>query len=242
MRTRYQHGSFHTAPASKEVVNDKKKLIDKVTKLFALADSTTHSAEAEAARKMAVDLLAKHNMTLSSISVDELEYHEVVECFPGNMPNHTKILHNGIADFTGVLMVLGHKTFHYIGTRSNIEAFRYMLNVVIEQRDRGLAKWKREAPEYKLKTSTPQKWQLGFAYGVMDKCKSLKKQTQERVNEKGMIVLDEMQLAQTWYTKDHPLEETKIKSTYNQSGFSAGQNANLNKGVTKQASHKMIGV
>jgi len=236
MRTKYRDSFYQGVPSS-EVINSKKKLIDRVTKLFALADGTNHTEEADAARKMAIKLLADHNISINQLSKDD-EYVVITESFTTRRFNHTKFLYNAIAAFTGVRFLLyGKQQFRYIGTKSNIEAFRYMLCVVLEQRDRA----------YELQDkgdiSTKQRWMLGFAYGVCDKCRQLKQQTAAEVVERGLVPVNESKQAENWYSNQgNKFEKASIETTkYSTAGREAGRNVNLNLGVGRSSSTKQIG-
>lgn len=58
-------------------MENNQKIIDRIRKLMALAEGTTHSEEAQSALAMAQKLAAQHHISISSISV-EVEEDEVV--------------------------------------------------------------------------------------------------------------------------------------------------------------------
>ncbi len=235
MKTQY-NGDFLESGADLSQDNAKKAIIDKVSKLLELANSTPHSEEAATAKNMAASLLAKHNMSIGDLQDEDII--KVEEFKAKRQFNYTKSLYDSIGSFTGVAFLYSsgnHPIFFYVGKRENIEAFRYMLSVVISQMER---QW--EQYEYKHRT-TKQRWCLGFAYGVDDKCKEIKKAAENKVSEKGLVLIDEAAQALANYKKSNKVKPAKLKGTKaSYDGYQAGKNVSLNKGVEAQSEVRRI--
>lgn len=244
MRTIYPEG-FYKFKSTDKMDETRKKLIDRVMKLLALADGTNHKEESDSARKMAVELMAKHNIRLSEAGKNDREFVAIKEMFGSRQMNHTTLLYNAVADFNGVLMLTGmsnrhsQKHFKYIGTRSALEAFKYMLDVVLQQRDRN---WETFASSHLRHTSTKQQWLLGFAIGVGSKCEEIKSASCQQVQEWGLVPVDEANQALAWYKKNNKVQNCKVGvNNYSPHGFSSGRSVNLHKGVSAQDGVKNLG-
>jgi hypothetical protein len=55
------------------ISGDRKKLIDKIAKLLALADSSDFSEEAATAKNLAAELLAKHHVAIAELQAEPYE-------------------------------------------------------------------------------------------------------------------------------------------------------------------------
>lgn len=245
MRTKHQGDSFanttiHDTP---DLSTPKKKLIDRVTKLFALADSTLHEGEATSARNMAVELLAKHNLSLNQKEVDEQEHITITNNTGKRVFEYDKILHLGLTEFTEVFMFLSSSkkkttTFHYIGTPVNLRAFQYMLSIVLQQRASAYIDWTTSANC----DSDNFAWKNGFSIGVTKKCRELTDQMITKVEEKGLVVVSELKSAKNYAHESHNLKAgSKGSRRSNAAGIEAGRAVNFNKGVTAQKKVLQIG-
>lgn len=228
MRTHYTE-NFRFGNTQDVNKNEKTKLMDKVTKLFALADSTNHPEEAENAKRLAVELLAKHNIRIDEVKAKQEKHVIVTEFKKSRQFNYERFLYDALAEFTGVYFLYNTSTnfFRYVGTVSNIEAFKYILNVVLEQRERD---WENHHSLFHTKKNA---WMMGFTIGVAEKCEELKQSTSIEIQERGLVPVDEMEIAANWFKKKHKVVSTKIEQPLaDQAGIDAGHNVNLNKGVT----------
>jgi Protein of unknown function (DUF2786) len=112
----------------------RKKLIDTVTKMLALADSTGHEAEAATARGKVAELMAKYD-----ISVDkDLEGFKVEGEMRGGapVPSYEFSLLGAIGNFCGVLVLRHGQNYKFFGKPQDLEAFRYMREIISAQQDR----------------------------------------------------------------------------------------------------------
>ena len=234
MRTKF-NGSFLDSSFATKDAASRKKLIDKVVKLFALADSTTHQDEANSAREMAATLLAKHNIQMGEIAEDEFVV--ITEQRGKKEFQHTKILYIEISQFCGVqLITCPGRGFRYVGTRSSIETFRHMIKVVLDQRDHAYAKRDKDC------TETRHKWMSGFAYGVKDKCRELSRTAKQKVQERGLVIVSEAEQAAAWYKRHNQVRSSRIRGVCaGAAGYKAGSQVQLNKDVSQQTNTPQIG-
>lgn len=144
--------------------SDKEILIDKVRKLFALANGTSFEGEAAAAMERARAMLSKHGLTEDEVRVEEdpiLE--EPVEV--GIRPPHwVQKLSFIIGDYYScvILRFWMDRHFLFVGTDKDVAiatyAFTFLVRIV-----KGMVK-KLEIPEG---TRSPEKYRRSYAFGVI---------------------------------------------------------------------------
>jgi hypothetical protein len=224
--------------------SDRMKLVDRVTKLLALADSTTHTPEAESARNMAAELMAKHNIGLAETlrSDDCFDKVNVVQTVKTAQKFDTSLACS-IARFNSVCMILDERgvksVFKYVGTPQDIEATLYMLNIVKQQRvsayasyseafiaSYGKTRWTNDETDWR-------RWHNGFTIGVQNKLRGLTDMSNKKVQAWGLVPVDACKQALAWYNKN--IEGTqntagKMKSG-SRAGFDAGKNVSIHKGI-----------
>src|SRR5208282_5709597 len=84
---------------------ERKRLIEKVAKLLAKAESTEHEAEAATARALAAKLMAEHDLTMESLTVDE-QFVTEDEVTPSRSKSQLRtVLHYAIARINGVTII-----------------------------------------------------------------------------------------------------------------------------------------
>ena len=213
---------------------DRQKLIDKVVKLLALADSTIHSEEAETARRLAVELMAKHNVSIASIKAEDDEDFIISQQLVGfDRKDTTKeTLLCAIANFNGVGMITGVGYYKFIGKPSDIEAFRYMLAIILHQQSEAFKAWKKLNKGQK---SAP--WYWGFALGVSSKLLEMERMSNEKVQTWGLVPVTPAKSALDWYKMNNLTTSIqKVSKPMNQDGFRAGQSVQLNKAVSQSNS------
>lgn len=228
------------------ITNERMKLIDKVTKLLALANGTNHTAEAESAKRMAAELMAKNNLELSDLLQKE-------EVFTTERQQHSQskparfetMLINVIAKFNEVCLLTRDNwkdkmTLTYIGRTCDIEATLYMIDIVLRQR---MVAWKAYRKEYESKYGiklskgeTYTRWHNGFSAGVRDKLEELTAMSTSKIQEWGLVPVQGDKQALAWYHqhfgKTTPGRASKMKVS--QAGRDAGKNVSIHKGIDTQ--------
>jgi len=233
---------------------DKKKLIDKVVKLLALSENNSETAEAKSAKEMAAKLMAKHDISYIETreKPDFKTFNKVLtRLYP---IKYDSTLINVISSFNGVGYFIRRGLNRgpnkcpganiFCGREANIQANDYMLEIVFQQRQ---SAWKRYLEEYKEKWSLSPKekdkkeWMFGFMFGVQDKLKSLTKMKDQKVQEYGLVPVDESKQAIDFYTADNDVRKTKSRSIgYNSDGREAGKNVSINKGIKTQKINSLL--
>ena len=226
---------------------DRKKLIDKIVKLLALANSSDFSEEAKTAKNLAAELLAKHD-----IAVFELEDGAPYTCERGigvkfnadhswrstGSKGYDVHLYNSLARLNGVAMFVGRYEMHdFVGRPADLEAFKYMRELVVAQRDAALASYCRETGKRDRSA-----WRMGFALGVSDVVSQLMAASVSKQKEWGLVPVRPYEQAKDWYIERHKVGHGGgWGGAHNAAGYAAGKSVSLNKGVSAQSGQRLIG-
>lgn len=225
---------------------DREALIDKVQKLLAMAESTTHPEEAKSFRDKAADLMAKHAIENNEFA--SAPTYMIVDLDFDAGPTTWQIhMTNAIAKFNGMLCVLHtthkgydkHKLIKLIGTASDHAAFTYMYDSVMRQMGTALGNYLQETG--KTNTTNRTQFMVGFSYGLSDKVRDLMDARNNKIQQYGLVPINETQKARNWYEETNGnLSKGKVSNAkYEMAGVNAGKNASLNKGVTSYQSNKL---
>ena len=200
---------------------DRQKLADRVLKLLALAAGTTFDAEAATARRLANELMAKHNLSLTEGAKDRaklgIQFH--VPHFKGAIWEF--ILACAAADIAGCAAYTKedvHDRFCFCGTTADLEAALYILAKLNEQRMGGWMTYKRQGG-----ADSFHKFCYGYAQGVLSKVHILVRPMTE--------VTGATKAAELWYeaniTKTTGITFGRASSG---AGMDAGGSASLHRG------------
>ena len=214
---------------------ERQKIIDRVTKLMALADNSSFSEEADTARNMAIELMAKHQLTHSDMSIEDTELTVEIEDTENKKKDTSAInLIHAVAAFCGVAMVVsgssterGSIKYKFIGTKNDIEAFRYTLAIIYNQRDYA---WKQSG---KRGSNVMYHWRMGYSFGVSAKLFTLMKATDAKVQEWGLVPVSAHKKAMDWYKSEHNVTSGRVSSVHSldQSAYNAGKSVSITKGL-----------
>ena len=153
---------------------ERKKLLDRVTNLLALSDSTGFEAEAATARDKAAELVAKYDITMDSLK--DLEKFETISEFRvGNLPSYEFTLLDAVGKFCGVLVLKVSRQnagydYNFFGKPQDLEAFRYMREITSAQQDRAWMDYLSAHPSCARQRIS---WKNSFANGVAEKIDAL---------------------------------------------------------------------
>ena len=223
------------------LTDSRKKLVDRITKLLAQADSTQYTEEAETARRLAAELMAKHNIAHADVTAEE-DYQIVTEdSGRQSKAKHDVALLNVIASINGVAMLtVGNTKYRFVGKQSDIDAFNYMRGLVINQRNAAWRHYYQTRWDKHPGATELNKWKLGFAYGVAALIHSMVKSSEQGHQSWGLVPVDPAKQALDWYKQDHTTRSAQPRaSQYSSAGYSAGQNVQLNKGVAQQSGKQL---
>ena len=212
-------------------------MIDKVQKMLAMAESTTHEGEARVFKEKAAELMAKFQMDNADL-LGKPQYiiRDEQEQNPDLSDQH---ISNAVAKFNGIFCLLtgtkGNNRLQLVGTIGDLTAYDYMLDSVYRQRNTGWCDYcdARTLEGKRLNERDREAWFLGFAYGLAAKVRGLLSARDKKVQEWGLVPVDGSQNSKNWYTQNvgDIRSAGKSKARYEYDGINAGKNATLNKGV-----------
>lgn len=216
------------------ITTARQQMIDKVQKLLALAEGTTFQAEADSFRDKAAQLMAEHNITMNDATDEQF----MEKLSDDTVPLHDQHLRNAIARFNGVFLIRVKSSateYHVktIGTRSDLEAYEYMLHTTHRQRNSAFIQFVGEK-NGNVNSKDRDAFYLGFAYGVSNQVNDLLKARDSKIQQQwGLVPVDNRKKAEQWYTQDNKVTKGKrTTARYEHAGVIAGRSANLNRGVT----------
>lgn len=229
---------------------DKQKIIDKVVKLLALSKDNENSNEAQAAKNMAAELMAKHDISIieakekSSIKVNR---RILTRLYP---IKYDSALIGIICEFNGVayLKQRGYGKRRgwniFVGTKTDLVCCHYMIDILFQQR---LAAWKKYLIDFKATnffspTDVMKKeWMFGFAFGLQDKLDHLTIMKENKIFEYGLVPVDKADQALAEYKKHTEVRSGKSRPQRGSAeGFESGKNAHINKGVNADTKNKPL--
>lgn len=217
----------------------RKKLIDKIIKLMALAENNPSSQEAQAAKDKAAALMAEHDISVHEAKVKQ-ESFETERRSTGKMRHYIPdtLLYNAVAKFNGVAFIISNREgaqYVFVGMKSDIEVTDYMFQSLVNQRT---IKWNEYAGEYKMENGVnppvrhKNGWMKCFALGVRERLVEIKKASEKKVQEYGIVPVDKSRQALAEFNKKcGTSKRTNRRFVYNSAGYTAGRNANINAGV-----------
>jgi hypothetical protein len=223
-----------------------KKIIDKVMKLLALADGTNHTEEADSAKRMASELMAKHNIAAADLAGND-PFVSVRSDLSRKKPiPYDATLINIIAGFNDVAFLVGSggsaaAYYMFIGKPGDVESTRYMIDCVVGQRT---AAWKSHLAGAK-KLGCKAKvvpYMNGFNAGLASKLRQLKNMRDAKIQEWGLVPVDQAKQALDWWkqsTGTSTRDAKHAKRSMSLAGYEAGKNAHINKGVGHQPSQRL---
>jgi hypothetical protein len=221
--------------------SERKKMLDAVTKILALADSTNHEAEAATAKAKAAELVAKYDITIGS---KDLEGYKAGGEMRGDaaMPSYEFDLLDAVGKFCGVLVLRWGPDYIFFGKPHDLVAFHYMREVTSAQQDRAWQDYLSAHPECARQKVS---WKYSFSQGVGEKIDALMRDAtvQEKALRQDIVLVPRHWQAKTEYESLFG----KIGGGYgyggerNAHGFAAGKAASLNKGVTNSGGQRLIG-
>ena len=215
---------------------ERKKLLDRVTNLLALSDSTGFEAEAATARDKAAELVAKYDITMDSLK--DLEKFETISEFRvGNLPSYEFTLLDAIGKFCGVLVLKVSRQnagydYNFFGKPQDLEAFRYMREITSAQQDRAWMDYLSAHPSCARQRIS---WKNSFANGVAEKIDALMHAAtaQQKTMRQDLVIVPRHEQAMAEY--ECLFGKLGSGDEYggglNDDGYEAGKNVFLSKGV-----------
>lgn len=203
---------------------EQKRLLDRITKLLALAGSTTFSAEAQTAREMADKLMAEHKIVVGEKpGQDTIELRMYTPFAKG--ARWEGMIVCALANVCSCEVFFQTETLTFyklVGTIWNLDCLQYMLGEVNRQRIDAWLQYKgRQGPD------SFHKFCYGFAKALEDKCNRIVNMP-VLAKTKNMLIL--------WYETTvlhHKVSyaELTLGRAGSDAGVSAGSGASLHRGA-----------
>jgi hypothetical protein len=224
------------------------KVISKIQKLLSMAndDAIGGEHERDTAMKMALNLLAKHNLSMSDLETDK-EEREVDTLEQYTCPWRRQVA-NAIAQmyFTAFFStkINGKQKlkFNFIGLQSNCQTAKSMTEYVIKSLTKEVVKLRKELNE---SASFETSFFNGAAIKIVERCRKLREEAE--LESKGassgtaMVLAslyDQEKTANNKYIQDEMNIKLTMKSSrlanHNTSGFNAGKEFGSNLNLSKQ--------
>jgi hypothetical protein len=172
----------------------RERTLDRILKLLAVAGSTTFTAEAETARRLAQELMDKHNLSVDAVEISTGRSAFAIEKYT---PHFKGMLWEWrLAEAAATLCGCktywhgDYESFSFAGTVTNLEGCMYILAKLHEQR---IGEWLK----YKRKNGADSfgKFCYGYAEGVVNRVTQL---TQPMAQ-----IVAARRIADEWYTSYH---------------------------------------
>jgi hypothetical protein len=212
-----------------------KNIIEKIQKLLALGGNNPNENEATTATQMAMDLLAKYNLSMSEVQNHDTEEvsHEDYKPFGRSFPNWKTIILNALchSHFCNLIIRPGTGCYIIIGKETNRETckmmFTYLCNVVDFETKEYLKSNDFDRSQGKTYSNS---FRLGMANRLRTRLLEKKQEIINQNNQNGLIKVDPFSVAKR-QNDDYAYQNFRIgsaKKTYfdtSSSAYSAGFNA-----------------
>jgi hypothetical protein len=231
------------------IESERMKIVEKVIKLLALANSTTHDGEADNAKRMAAELMAKHDINMGECKREECKIHEMGLCRKNHESNEQRIM-NMISELNGVKMYRskGFREASYVlvGRDADIEVTKYMYEILCHQMSNDSKRFSAEQKQRhgECKASTWAHYRNGWIIGLRQKIDELTAMKNSKIQEWGLVPVSNAVAAANFYEENHKTTAGRSQSrTYLNRGVTDGKNASIHTGIggksaTKKIAHK----
>jgi hypothetical protein len=220
---------------------DRKKILDRLAKILALADASAFSAEAETARRIAEQLMAEHDVSRQDIADSEFELREIPSYFQTDV-QWDRIFKWSLGELNGCYMLLRCapsapgadrlvKAFIYVGRPIDIDAALYMTDALIRQRGRAFIDYKAAGGE-----DGKAKFFFGYAKGLKARVEDIRGRTESGMAAQGKRHLGPSALLErqkAWYVRNYGEPNNDLETFAGRgsgAGFDAGSGARFTRG------------
>jgi hypothetical protein len=221
--------------------SDRKKLIDAVTKILALADSTDHEAEAATAKAKAAELIAKYDITVGSSKVERFKAEGEMRGGAAT-PSYEFDLLDAVGRFCGVLVLRSpYGDYEFFGKPHDLEAFRYMREITSAQQDRAWMDYLSAHPECARQKVS---WKYSFSNGVHEKVDELMRAAtvQQKAMRQDLVLVPRHKQAKAEY--ECLFGKLRGYGGYggegNADAYEAGRNVSFSKGIKSDGPVRQI--
>ena len=221
------------------------KTKQKIQKLLARSDSP-HEGEAKTALKMAVKLMAKHNVSESDVHSDPI-ITKVIEHSKVKLTKAESKLSFYIAKAFGVYLCYRQGSYGrkckllFSGTEGDIEIAVYMFEVLSKKINKQALKWKSESG---YTTSYVNEYKYGLSINIGQRMLEASQESSNEMAGEGLIHIDDRySKAKTMYQADNNVNDDKRSQSrgycMNQ-GLIDGNDISINRGVNGEQSQQQL--
>jgi hypothetical protein len=209
---------------------ERKKLLDRLLALLALAQGTTFAEEAASARAKAEELMRKHNLSPNEGSKDRTKLAIEQHSPWAKGAQWEYMIANTLGELCGCEVYYrgDYALFNMVGTVGDLEALRYMIDAVNQQRIRAWLDYKR--------TGSDKLWSFSFSFA-----RALEEKIGELL-EGATAIAAQREKAKLWYESTHKIQHSEDwihgrgAST---AGRAAGSNTSLHRGAVGRPTERL---
>ncbi len=203
----------------------RQRLAERILKLLALAAGTTFEAEADSARRLAEQLMAKHKIDLGAGSKDRTAFACVNYVPFAKGAKWEFAIVDALADLCDCTFFFNRETldgYNLVGTVADLEVLRYMLAELHRQRIAAWLDYKRSGPD------SFHKFCFAYALALAAKIENL-------VRAKRAALGEHQTELKLWYEAEilhKPVEDYHVAMGHasSEAGAQAGRGASLHRG------------
>ena len=227
------------------IESDRMRIIEKVIKLLALAESTNHDGEAENAKRMAAELMAKHEINLGECKKEDFKIHVMGLGRKNHEANEQRIMY-AISKFNGCAMYRRYGTeakYVLVGRDQDIEVSMYMYEILCRQLSNDSKRFSAEMKQSRgeCKASTWAHYRNGWVIGLKQKIDELIAMKNSKIQEWGLVPVNSSKLAEQFYESEHEVKQGKaVTRSYLNRGIQDGKNASIHTGIGEKSATKKI--
>lgn len=228
------------------IESERMKVIEKVIKLLTLANGTNHEAEAESAKRMAAELMAKHDVKIGECKKEEYQINVMGLGRKNHESNEHRVMYI-VASFNGCAMYRrnGFKEASYVlvGRQADIEVTQYMYEILVRQLSNDSKRFSSEtkAKYGECKAATWAHYRNGWVIGLRRKIDELTRMKENKIQEWGLVPVNASKAAEAWYENDHKVTAARATNrNFLSQGIKDGQNASIHTGIGEKSKAKRI--
>jgi hypothetical protein len=212
---------------------ERKKLLDRLLNLLALAEgskSSKYDGEAASARAKAEELMRKYNLSPNEGSKDRTVFATEEHSPWAKGAQWEYIIADALGELCGceVYYMGDYLLFDLVGTVADLEALRYMIDAVNQQRIRAWLEYKRTGPD-KL-------WSFSYSFA-----RALEEKI-HKLLEGATAIKAQRERAKRWFESTHKITHgaSAIRGHgASEAGRSAGSNTSLHRGMVGRPTERL---
>lgn len=213
-----------------------KRIKDKISKLIALATSTSNEHEAQNAMSKAMSLMARYHVCNDDLENPEFVKRSVLHRRRVFKKSET-LLHKYICEAFGVYGVFAsarglHAKLLFVGVEADVEIAEYTFDVALTEIDRLKARFKANGTTESMANS----YKTGLCIGLGSRLLEASKASQSQIKGRGLVCVDNRIKAITdWYQSNNKVYMSRSKISADnramREGLRDSDKIQINKGV-----------